>query len=233
MGATPLPPQQEPFRMIQVSYVSRTREPMSADQLLALLLQCRDNNAATGVTGMLLFGNGTFLQAIEGEDAVVDALIGRILKDPRHADIQLLGRKQVDHRQYAEWSMGFERVTDASLQEIEGLRDFGAADFNFDNLLRNEPVVEKLMDHFREPHWDPLIRELDAKDKVIAHLRQGLVQARGRVEIATLVIESVTAAARKGPLGAPLVQLCESALGALQPRQDAPAAPKAAGKPVG
>jgi hypothetical protein len=205
--------------MIQVSYVSRTREPMSADQLLGLLLQCRDNNTAMGVTGMLLYGNGTFLQAIEGEDAVVDGLIGRILKDPRHADIELLGRRAIDRRQYAEWSMGFERVTDAGLQEIDGLRDFGAKDFNFDNLLRNEPVVEKLMEHFREPHWDPLIRELDAKDKVIAHLRQGLAQARGRLEIATLVIESVTTAGREGPLSPPLVQLCESALGALQPRQ--------------
>lgn len=205
--------------MIQVSYISRTPAPMSADQLLALLLQCRQNNTALGLTGMLLYGNGTFLQVIEGDEAAVDGVIARIVKDPRHADIQLLGRKAIQRRQYAEWSMGFERVTDAGLQEIPGLREFGARDFNFDNLLRNEPAVEKMLEYFREPHWDPLVRELDAKDKVINHLRQGLVQARGRLEIATLVIESVAAAGRAGTFGPPLVQLCESALGALQSRE--------------
>ena len=41
-------------------------------------MQCRENNAAIGVTGMLLYANETFLQVIEGDvnpeiDRPVDA----------------------------------------------------------------------------------------------------------------------------------------------------------------
>lgn len=202
--------------MIQISYVSRASAPMSSEALLELLLQCRTNNVAQGVTGMLLYGNGTFLQAIEGEIAVVDSLVQKILKDPRHIEIQLLGRRAVERRQYSEWSMGFERVTDQALQQIDGLRDFSAPDFNLGYLVQNQAVVETLMDHFRAPHWDPLIRELDAKDKVIEHLRKDLMQSRGRVEVASLVIESVSEAARKGGLSETHLRLCGSALLALR-----------------
>lgn len=208
----------DPVAMIQVSYVSRTREPMTAEQLLALLHECRTNNRARHVTGMLLYANGTFLQALEGEERVIDALLEEIWRDSRHADLQLLHRKPIARRQYADWSMGFERVTDEGLLEIEGLRDFGARDFEFDYLVRHEPVVEKLMEHFRAPHWNPLLGELDAKDRTIQELERGLAQARGRIEDASLVLESVLEANRKGPLSDALVRLCESTLDSLRPR---------------
>ena len=116
--------------MIQMSYLSQASAPMSADQLLALLMQCRTNNTARGLTGMLLYGNGTFLQVIEGEDAVVDRLVATIEADPRHVGMRRLTRRSIERRQYADWSMGFERVTDDGLRQVDGLRDFSARDFN-------------------------------------------------------------------------------------------------------
>lgn len=95
---------------------------------------------------------------------------------------------------------------------------FVERDFTVDCLVRHEVVVDKLMDHFRVPHWDPLVRELDAKDKVIDHLKKGLLQARGRVEVASLVLESVIEAARQGSLSEAHLELCESALGSLRQR---------------
>jgi hypothetical protein len=204
--------------MIQVSYVSRTDEPMSGEQLLDLLLQCRSNNSALGVTGMLLYGNGTFLQAIEGEEDVIDDLKEKIWKDPRHADIQLLSRKEIEQRQYSDWSMGFEQVTDDQLGQIEGLKDFGASDFNFDYLIGHGPVVESLMDHFRQPHWDQVLGELDAKDKVIEHLNDALTDVRDRAAIACLALESLTEASRQGQPSESLLRLCDAALDSLRPR---------------
>jgi hypothetical protein len=61
-----------------------------------------------------------------------------------------------------------------------------------------------------------LVRELDAKDKVLEHLRVALARQRGRAAFATLVIESLAEAGRKGPLGAEHQQLCESALRSLR-----------------
>jgi hypothetical protein len=191
---------------------------MSAEQLLALLIQCQTNNLAQGITGMLLYGNETFLQAIEGEDAVIEALLDKINRDSRHSNIQVLSRKKIERRQYADWTMGFERVTDESLGEIEGLTDFGATDFTFDYLVDNQPVVASLMDHYREPHWNPLLGELDAKDKVIEHLKTSLATLRGKAQMVHLALESLTQASRDGQPSESLRRLCESALDGLRPR---------------
>lgn len=198
--------------MIQIVYISSALAPWSTEQLLELLQQCLKNNSARAVTGMLLYGENTFLQALEGDDLVIDELVEKIGRDPRHAKVQLLHRRPIERRQYAEWSMGFKRISESELTGIQGLKDFGAKDFNFDYLVRNEGIVDALMDHYRAPHWDPLVRELDAKDKVIAHLKQALLQSRGSVEIATLVLESIADAGKAGTLSERHMRLCESAL---------------------
>lgn len=202
--------------MIQIVYISSAVESWSTEQLLELLQQCLRNNAARGVTGMLLYGEDTFLQALEGEDAVIDELVERIARDPRHAKVQLLHRREVERRQYSDWSMGFKRISDQELSSIKGLKNFGAKDFNFDFLVRNDGIVDTLMEHYRAPHWDPLVRELDAKDKVIEHLEKALLQSRGSVEIATLVLESIADASKGGTLSDRHIRLCESALADLR-----------------
>jgi hypothetical protein len=207
--------------MIQMSYLSQASVPMSADQLLALLMQCRTNNVSRGLTGMLLYGNGTFLQVIEGDEAVVDRLLGTIEADPRHVGMRRLSRKTIEHRQYADWSMGFERVTDDGLRQVDGLRDFSVRDFNVETLADRQDVIDSLMDQYRITHWDPLVREIDAKDKVIEHLRRDLVQARSRAELTSLVLESLTGAARQGSLGEEHLRLCESMLSTLGPNRPA------------
>jgi len=204
--------------MIQVSYVSQSKKPLSSEELLGLLLQFRANNEARGVTGMLLYCNGTFLQVIEGEDQVITELFERIQKDPRHESIQMLSRRSIENREYADWSMGFERVTDETLRKVKGLKDFSADDFNFDYLAGNEPVVAALMEHFREPNYDQLIGEINAQDKVIAHLKEALSQVRDRAQIARLALESLTQAAREGKPSESLVRMCETTIESLRPR---------------
>ena len=119
-------------------------------------------------------------------------------------------------RQYDDWSMGFKRVSAEELQGISGLADFGERDFNREYLIQHDAVVDTLMEHFRTPHWDPLIRELEAKDKVIEHLKKALTHTRGCIEIASFVLESVAAASRSGNLDEQQLRLCESALETLR-----------------
>jgi hypothetical protein len=202
--------------MIQTAYVSRAAVTMTQEALLSLLQQCLANNEASGVTGMLLYGNDTFLQVIEGEEAVLDEVVEKIRKDPRHSEIRFLHRKPIEHRQYTDWSMGFKRVSSQGLNAMVGSTAFGAKDFNFDYLTEHETVVETLMDHFRVPHWDPLIRELDAKDKVIEYLKKTLSHTRGCIEIASFVLENVAEASRSGRLDEEQLRLCESALDTLR-----------------
>jgi len=202
--------------MIRVTYLSQASEPLSADGLLGLLNQCHRNNTAKGLTGMLLFGNGTFLQSIEGEATVVDPLIERISKDPRHRDIKIVRRDEITERQYSDWSMGFERVTESTLAAIPSLRNFGLPNFNADYLSTHDEVVDTLLDRHRAPHWDPLIRELDARDKLIKDLRIELTGARNHVEMAALVLETVIEVAKDGRLDNAHLDICRSTLSSLR-----------------
>jgi hypothetical protein len=202
--------------MIRVTYISQASEPLSADGLLGLLNQCHRNNTAKGLTGMLLFGNGTFLQSIEGEAKVVDPLIERISKDPRHRDIKIVRRDEITERQYSDWSMGFERVTESTLAAIPSLRNFGLPNFNADYLSTHDEVVDTLLDRHRAPHWDPLIRELDARDKLIKDLRIELTGARNHVEMAALVLETVIEVAKDGRLDDAHLDICRSTLSSLR-----------------
>lgn len=202
--------------MIRVTYLSQASEPLSADGLLGLLNQCHRNNTAKGLTGMLLFGNGTFLQSIEGEAKVVDPLIERISKDPRHRDIKIVRRDEITERQYSDWSMGFERVTESTLAAIPSLRNFGLPNFNADYLSAHDEVVDTLLDRHRAPHWDPLIRELDARDKLIKDLRVELTGARNHVEMAALVLETVIEVAKDGRLDDAHLDICRSTLSSLR-----------------
>jgi len=189
---------------------------LAALALLALLLQCRTNNAAQGITGMLIYGNGTFLQTLEGDDDVIDRLMEEISKDGRHEDIRLLTRRPIESRQYADWNMGFAQVTDEALKDVDGLKDFAAEDFTFDYLIGHEPVVASLMEHFREPNFDQLIGEIYAKDKVIGHLKTALAQVRDRTQLAHLALESLTEAVRNGESTEALLPMCDSVLSSLR-----------------
>jgi hypothetical protein len=187
---------------------------MSTDDLLGLLRECHANNRIRGVTGMLLYGNDTFLQTLEGDDSVVDGIYADIAADDRHKDVKLLLRKPVEHRQYADWSMGFQRVSDKELQNIEGLKDFSAKDFTAAYLQEHASVRESLMDHFSS--WDPLVRQIDEKDQIIKGLQKTLTHVRGCVGVASLVLESVTEAPEAGGLSDNHRQLCGMVLETLR-----------------
>ena len=106
--------------MIQVSYISSATSPMSTADLSRLLEECREYNAAHGVTGMLLYSNETFVQVLEGEERVIDELLDRIEVDTRHTDIKLLSRRRIEKREYSGWNMGFKRLADKKKDVYDG-----------------------------------------------------------------------------------------------------------------
>jgi hypothetical protein len=200
--------------MIQISYVSSSAQPMHTTDLVDLLQQCLKNNAAEGITGMLLYGNDTFLQTLEGEAGVIDALYDKILHDPRHTQIRCLYRKPIEQRRYAEWSMGFKHVSDESLHNLEGLKNFGQQDFTYDYLTEHEGVADNLMSHYA--YWDPLVRAIDERDQKIRHMEKNLARAHGQVDVASLVLENLLQAEGEESLGENQGRLCRLALETLR-----------------
>lgn len=97
--------------MIQLIYRSAARTALSQQQLADLLMQARSSNAERGMTGMLLYDDGSFLQVLEGEREPLLVLYARILQDPRHNAIAKLLEREIDERQFGDWQMGFVSVT--------------------------------------------------------------------------------------------------------------------------
>ena len=136
--------------MIRVVYVSSAVAPLSEGELNALLLQSQGNNHRAGITGMLLYRDGQFMQALEGDARVVRRLLQRIAADPRHEGMVQLLEEPIDERDFPTWAMGFENL---GTRNIEGLPEF--AEFRGCNLAGpeygKEPTkVRRLLRLFRK-----------------------------------------------------------------------------------
>ena len=94
--------------MYQLVYTSIANREFSAADLKKLLLRARMRNKEAGVSGMLVFHDGTFLQALEGDKRAVIEIFTKIEKDARHRDISVLHRGPgPEQRIFGDWAMGF------------------------------------------------------------------------------------------------------------------------------
>lgn len=136
--------------MIQLTYLSTPAGSISNDDLIDILETARLNNASLGVSGMLLYTGDGFVQVLEGEENVVDDLVKLIKKDPRHKDFRIVERKQIETRDYAEWTMGFKRVEKKDLRNIPGLNKFFETDLEGSVNEDKSELINKLTNHFRK-----------------------------------------------------------------------------------
>ncbi|MEE4110405.1 MAG: BLUF domain-containing protein [Halieaceae bacterium] len=90
-------------------YCSVASEGVGDVEVDRLIEFSQRRNAARGITGVLVFGNGVFFQWVEGPPTEVRSLIEKLHGDSRHRDIVELDRS-VDRRErlYPGWEM--ERV---------------------------------------------------------------------------------------------------------------------------
>lgn len=91
--------------LVRLLYASRAVD-MGDDAISSILAHSRQYNPALGITGILCYGGGVFLQAIEGGRMAVSELYGHILKDQRHKDVVLLDFEEISERRFGGWTMG-------------------------------------------------------------------------------------------------------------------------------
>lgn len=92
--------------LVRLLYASRAANAVDQEALLAILRQSKGNNPALGVTGLLCFSGGIFMQALEGGRDAVNRLYLKIAADPRHTDVVLLSYEEIGERRFAGWAMG-------------------------------------------------------------------------------------------------------------------------------
>ena len=92
--------------LVRLLYASRATDQIDQDALHNILRQSRRHNPALGVTGVLCFSGGVFLQALEGSRSAVNQLYLKIAADTRHREVVLLSYEEIGERRFAGWSMG-------------------------------------------------------------------------------------------------------------------------------
>ena len=143
---------EQPIPTFQLVYVSVATCEFDTEALDALLRTARSNNEALGISGMLVFHEGSFIQVLEGPRSDVQQLFERIELDPRHAQTRILFRGEVDQPSFSDWSMGFYRTHARSAVELPGFNNFLPRGFA-DLANRTPDIARKALLAFRDGRW--------------------------------------------------------------------------------
>ena len=92
--------------LVRLMYCSRAAASVDPEELHAILRRSTVENPKHGITGVLCFSSGVFMQALEGGREAVNRLYNRITADARHGDVTLLSYDEIKERQFAGWAMG-------------------------------------------------------------------------------------------------------------------------------
>lgn len=110
--------------LIQLIYVSAAQQSLETAELDRILASSIHHNSPDAVTGMLLYADGSFMQVLEGEEAVVNETFARIEHDPRHTSVFVLDRVPIAARNFESWSMGFKRLDAQDATDRPGYAPF-------------------------------------------------------------------------------------------------------------
>lgn len=134
--------------LIQLVYVSSAAKELDPKELEAILEISVKNNQRSGLTGLLLYSSGSFMQAIEGEATEVDATYARILRDPRHRGSIVLHREPISAREFPDWSMGFRRLGRKDVAKNPRYAPLFEHGFEAHELAAQEGMARELLQQF-------------------------------------------------------------------------------------
>lgn len=135
--------------MLSLVYVSSAVQKFSDADLVALLNQSREKNARLGITGMLLYKDGNFMQVLEGPDQNIRELFDTIRLDERHRGVILLLESPVEERQFRDWTMAFWNLNDPALRDVPGYSEFLNERLTSEVFQISPDRARRLLDIFR------------------------------------------------------------------------------------
>ena len=90
-------------RLLYVSSLALDATPACVEKIMD---EGRLHNPQAGITGILCYGGGIFLQALEGGRDAVNELYKHIVQDKRHTRVHLLHYEEISERRFGGWTMG-------------------------------------------------------------------------------------------------------------------------------
>ena len=128
----------------QLIYRSQKAESFPESELLALLQECKEPNAAHEITGVLFYIDGYFIQCIEGSEADVEQLLSNIIRDARNINVVVLSDRMLAERAFPTWWMGFRSMSTAELMQQKGFIEISSTE-TLDKILDRHQEMLKLM----------------------------------------------------------------------------------------
>nr|MBV6630801.1 BLUF domain-containing protein [Oceanococcus sp. HetDA_MAG_MS8] len=93
--------------LVQLCYVSVPSNSLTLADVDDILHSARHNNLRHGITGVLSFGNGYFLQILEGAHSAVESTYETICLDPRHSHVKRVQLIGISQRNFDGWAMSY------------------------------------------------------------------------------------------------------------------------------
>ena len=113
--------------MHAIAYVSAASWNLLDDQLERIVCESRRLNALNGVTGVLVYCDGNFMQYIEGGKDAVMATFDRIRASRSHYQVSVLMNQPILEREFCDWTMGLSRPSPEEFVELAAARWRGSA----------------------------------------------------------------------------------------------------------
>ena len=134
--------------MFNVVYWSNAARPFTDGELFEMLAHWREKNERFGITGLLLYKEGAFIQTLEGEEARVRALYAAIRADERHYDIFTIQAQTIPRRHFPGWSMGFKRFAGVDAASVPGYNLHPSLPASAAEGASNSTLAMQLLAHF-------------------------------------------------------------------------------------
>jgi hypothetical protein len=136
-------------QLVSLVYVSSGVRQFAETEIAEILAQARRNNQRSGLTGMLLYRDGNFLQVLEGTEGSVKAAMQRIERDDRHRGILVMKQGAITERRFSQWQMAFRDISLEGLKEIEGYSPFMETSFETDEFRSKPDFAYRMLLQFK------------------------------------------------------------------------------------
>jgi Sensors of blue-light using FAD len=136
--------------LYQMVYTSTATAPFSKTDLMELLKGSVRRNTRAGITGLLLYQSGAFMQALEGEKQALTELFEKISHDPRHHHIIRLIQGPIPERNFPNSAMAFRDLDSPELRELPGYSGFLNTPLNGELLAKDIPTCKRLLLLFKQ-----------------------------------------------------------------------------------
>ena len=130
-------------------YFSTASDDVTQKDIEEILEGSRQRNDESGITGLLIYHDGSFIQMLEGPEEAVVETYGRIEKDQRHTRITKVFSGESDQRYFPDWKMSYEVIDDETARKIEGFEPMSSS-VEFVAANESQHMAIKMLHYFIE-----------------------------------------------------------------------------------